>query len=80
MRKRVSMLVGLVVVILSELFFVACGGGGGGSTQTGSVSLFFTDSPADVYSSVLVKVYEVNLCILYYTHHIATPSEKFPLS
>lgn len=62
MRKRVSMLVGLVVVILSGLFFVACGGGGGGSTQTGSVSLFFTDSPADVYSSVLVKVYEVNLC------------------
>ena len=61
MRKRVSMLIGLVVVILSGLFFTACGGGGGG-TQTGSVSLFFTDSPADDYSSVLVKVYEVNLC------------------
>lgn len=61
MRKWISMLIGLVVVILSGLFFTACGGGGGG-TQTGSVSLFFTDSPANVYSSVLVKVYEVNLC------------------
>lgn len=50
MRKWISMLIGLVVVILSGLFFTACGGGGG-STQTGSVSLFFTDSPADVYSS-----------------------------
>ncbi len=39
MRKRVSMLVGLVVVILSGLFFVACGGGGGGSTQTVQIHL-----------------------------------------
>ncbi|MFN4013273.1 MAG: DUF4382 domain-containing protein [Aquificaceae bacterium] len=60
MKRRLLMPVGLVVVIISGLLFAACGGGGG--TQGGSVSLFFTDNPANVYSSVLVKVYEVNLC------------------
>ncbi len=65
MRKRMLEAVLVVIVVSLGFLFVACGGGsgtGGGGSQTGSVSLYFTDTPADVYSSVLVKVYEVNLC------------------
>lgn len=69
MRKRILKAVFVVIVVSFGFLFVACGGGsgtGGGNAKTDSVSLYFTDAPADVYSSVLVKVYEVNLCSDYY--------------
>jgi len=56
MRKE-WILAGFCALIFS------CGGGGGGGSSSGSstVSLYFTDD-ASVYSEILVKVYEVNLC------------------
>ncbi|MFN3598575.1 MAG: DUF4382 domain-containing protein [Aquificaceae bacterium] len=63
MKKQKAMYLALLPLLGSLLG--GCGGGGStadGSTNTVSLSLFFTDSPADAYSSVLVKVYEVNLC------------------
>ncbi|MFN3472369.1 MAG: DUF4382 domain-containing protein, partial [Aquificaceae bacterium] len=67
-KKFISLAASLVSVSLFGSLVGGCGGGGGGSGFGGgsgggnSISLFFTDNPADVYSSVLVKVYEVNLC------------------
>ncbi|MGB9873745.1 MAG: DUF4382 domain-containing protein [Hydrogenobacter sp.] len=43
---------------------VSCGGGGGGGSgalSTSSIPVYFTDD-ISVYPSILVKVYEVNLC------------------
>ncbi|NAZ23693.1 MAG: DUF4382 domain-containing protein [Thermocrinis sp.] len=63
MRKE-WILAGFCALIFS------CGGGGGGgigssggssSSGSSSVSLYFTDD-ASMYSEILVKVYEVNLC------------------
>ena len=45
-------------------FLVSCGGGGGGGSGTSSnssIPVYFTDDMSN-YPSVLVKVYEVNLC------------------
>lgn len=56
MRKKGLLFASLVLLS-------ACGGGGGGGTTTSSqpLSLYFTDDMSG-YSSVVVKVYEVNLC------------------
>lgn len=43
------------------LWFLGSCGGGGSSNQSAPLSLYFTDDMS-IYSSVKVKVYEVNLC------------------
>lgn len=47
---------------VASVFLFSCGGGGGGTQSSNpSISLYFTDD-ASMYPSILVKVYEVNLC------------------
>lgn len=50
------------IITVATMFLFSCGGGGGGITPpASSVSLYFTDDMS-VYPSILVTVYEVNLC------------------
>ncbi|SNZ11484.1 DUF4382 domain-containing protein [Hydrogenobacter hydrogenophilus] len=48
-------------LVLGSLLVSCGGGGGGGVSSTSSIPVYFTDDMS-VYPSILVKVYEVNLC------------------
>ncbi len=49
------------IITVATMLLFSCGGGGGTTPPASSVSLYFTDDMS-VYPSILVKVYEVNLC------------------
>jgi len=59
MKKKILM---MGAIFGAGIFAYNCGGGESGAGESGTISLYFTDAPADMYPVVEVTVYEANLC------------------